>query len=214
MPNWCNNTLVLEHDDAEMIERARAGFEGGGLLQSLVPCPAELNNGELTTSYGDDTKQAVVDALKAQMREKYGYESWYDWCVANWGTKWDVGGDGYTANVLADGKTVTMAFDSAWSPPIEAYNKLVDLGFRVNAMYYEPGMAFAGVYDNGDDDCYNLSGMDSREARNRLPMDLDNEFAITEQMEEYEREEQDEVTTWYKDGVEDTGLEPHKVVVK
>jgi hypothetical protein len=29
-------------------------------------------------------------------------------------------------------------------------------------------------------------------------------------MAESERENQDEVTTWYKDGVEETGLEPHK----
>ena len=43
-------------------------------------------------------------------------------------------------------------------------------------------------------------------------MGLDAEFAISEQMEEWERENEEELTLWYKDGVEATGLEPHKVV--
>jgi hypothetical protein len=30
-------------------------------------------------------------------------------------------------------------------------------------------------------------------------------------MAEYEAENEDEVTAWYKEGVESTGLEPHKV---
>jgi hypothetical protein len=30
-------------------------------------------------------------------------------------------------------------------------------------------------------------------------------------MLEYEADQQDEVTTWYKDGVEETGLDPHEV---
>jgi hypothetical protein len=40
---------------------------------------------------------------------------------------------------------------------------------------------------------------------------LDDAFGISETMAEYESEQEDEVTVWYKDGVEQTGLEPHKV---
>jgi hypothetical protein len=133
----------------------------------------------------------------------------YDWCVKNWGTKWDVG-DGSGINIVADHELVVY-FDSAWSPPIAAYERLQDLGFAVHATYYEPGMAFCGIYDECGDECYNLSGMDSGDVQQQIPQDLDEQFGISESMAESERANQDEVTTWYKDGVESTGLDPHVI---
>ena len=44
MPNWCNNTMTLEHDDPAMIERARTAFNGEGLLQEFIPVPEDLRN--------------------------------------------------------------------------------------------------------------------------------------------------------------------------
>jgi len=51
---------------------------------------------------------------------KYGFNNWYDWNVANWGTKWDAY-DTYTFN------EITTSFNTAWSPPIKAIQKLADL---------------------------------------------------------------------------------------
>lgn len=79
---------------------------------------------------------------------------WYDWCVNNWGTKWDIGSDNnelHGLNPTIVDNEATMSFDSAWSPPIGLYKELVLRGFRVVASYFEPGMAYCGVWIDGDD---------------------------------------------------------------
>ena len=53
--------------------------------------------------------------------------------------------------------------------------------------------------------------MNADEVANTIPKELDESFCISEIMLEYEADQQDEVTTWYKDGVEETGLDPHEV---
>jgi hypothetical protein len=109
----------------------------------------------------------------------------WDFSVDKWGTKWDVGGDdGY---IESDATSARMSFQSAWSPPIGLYPVLESLGYAVRAMYYEPGMGFAGVYEDGQDDCYNLDGT-SDEVKEQIPQDLDEAFCITENMAMYEEE--------------------------
>jgi hypothetical protein len=85
-----------------------------------------------------------------------------------------------------------MAFDSAWAPPIQFYEKLMDLGFSVRASYYEPGMCFAGIWEDGDDDYYDLSDMNSEQVREELPEHLDEAYGISECMAEYEAENEEE----------------------
>jgi len=209
MPNWCGNTLTITHEDPVMIARAKDAFADGNFLQEFIPVPSDLLNEEATTHYSDPDKQQAVDALKQANKEKHGYESWYDWCVNEWGTKWDVG-NGQGINTWSDHDLVVY-FDSAWSPPIAAYEKLMDLGFTVYATYYEPGCAFAGIFEDGYDDYYDLSGMDSGDVQQQLPQELDDAYGISETMAEYEAENEEELTSWYKEGVEAQGLEPHKV---
>jgi hypothetical protein len=192
-----------------MIARAKDAFADGNFLQEFIPVPPDLLNEEATTHYSDPDKQRAVDALKQANKEKHGYESWYDWCINEWGTKWDVG-NGQGINTWSDNDLVVY-FDSAWSPPIAAYEKLMDLGFTVYATYYEPGCAFAGIFEDGYDDYYDLSDMDSGDVQQQLPQELDDAYGISETMAEYEAENEEELTSWYKEGVEAQGLEPHKV---
>lgn len=203
MPNWCGNTLTLTHENPEMIARAKAAFIEGRLLDEFIPVPQELRE---TTSPNREEQSA--DAL----RKKYGAADWYDWCVSNWGTKWDVG-DGQGIQTWDDHELIVY-FDSAWAPPVNAYERFQDLGFTVYATYYESGMCFCGIYDEHGDASWDLTGMNSNDVRDAIPQELDETFCISETMAEYEAEEQDEVTTWYKDGVEETGLTPHKVEIK
>lgn len=128
----------------------------------------------------------------------------YDWSVGHWGTKWDVGGDGNEAFVSEDGKSADFNFDSAWAPPTQAYEIMNQNGFTVHAMYYESGMCFAGIWSDGCDDYYEFSGMSSEHVADLLPQDLDECFAISETMAEYEDPEP--LTEWYEQGVKDKGL--------
>ena len=67
-----------------------------------------------------------------------------------WGTKWDV-----NFKIETNGEDhLVLTFDSAWSPPIDFYKFLEDLGFIVRATYYEAGMGFAGSYHDGIDEEY------------------------------------------------------------
>ena len=43
MPNWCNNTVEIYHDDPIMLERVRSSFKNGALLAEFIPIPEELN---------------------------------------------------------------------------------------------------------------------------------------------------------------------------
>lgn len=207
MPNWCSNVVTFSHPEPKQIARLvkTAESDDVSVLQEFVPCPKELLNDELTTSYADEEKQRQVDALKQQMLDKYGCSSWYDWCIANWGTKWDI------CDVSVDQTaedTVQLTFNTAWSPPLEAFGAMEEQGWNIYAMYYEPGCVYAGIYADGYDNCYQNWG-DYQDARATLPQELDEMFGISEAQEEWERENEDEVTHWYKDGVAETGLEPH-----
>ena len=201
MPNWCNNHITFTHDDPEMIEKI-AAVEGAekGVLQTLVPCPEELLDDELTTSYGDDARQAIVEAKQAAMMEKYGYKSWYDWQVANWGTKWDLCEVSYNR---VDDNTIQLSCDTAWSPPLTALESLLAQGYGVRALYYEQGMCFAGIWEDGDDQLYQDWG-DSSGAKATLPQELDDAFNISEGMAEWEEEErmEEELYAFVKEGAE------------
>jgi hypothetical protein len=182
-----------------MIKRAAEALDRGEFLQEFIPVPEDL---KITAGFlGEGDAQKALEAQTKANVEKYGYGNWYDYSVGEWGTKWDVGDDGAT-DVHPDGKMLHTYFDSAWSPPVAAYEKLTELGFTVGAMYYEGGMSYAGVWEDGNDDYYDLGGMNSTQVAEELPVELDEAFGISETMAEYEAENEEELTEWIKDGVE------------
>ena len=206
MPNWCSNSITVRSSQQREITRLVEAFREGNFCDAVIPVPEILKNPETTTSYGDPDKQAAADAVREAATVATGYQSWYDFCVARWGTKWDVGSDG-SIEVDEDGLGFSASFDSAWSPPTGVFEALVEQGFEVVAYYYEPGMCFAGKWDNGIDDCYSEWG-DSQGAKDTLPEDLDDMFGISESQAEYEEEErlQDDLYRWTKEGGEKLSL--------
>jgi hypothetical protein len=55
-------------------------------------------------------------------------------------------------------------------------------------MYFEPGMAFAGIWEDGIDDFYEYGGLDSAGIAEELPVELDEAFGISESAAEWEAE--------------------------
>lgn len=200
MPNWCSNFVEVSHEDPAKIRALAKAMEDGEFCNHVIPVPQELKD-TMSGSYGDEAKQAELEAQTQRNREKYGAGNWYDFCVNRWGTKWDVDCQGQV-DLHPDGTVVEASFDSAWSPPTGVYEALVEQGYSVRAYYYESGMCFAGIWDNGSDDCYSDWG-DSQGAKDMLPEDLDEFFSISESQAEYEAENEEELTTWIKDGVEE-----------
>ena len=182
MPNWCNNSASFYHEDKSMIERASKALSEGKLLNEFIPVPAQL--AEATASFGDEYK----DQNEKNLAET-GYASWYDFCVSEWGTKWDV--EAYSNEVSDDGHTLECSFDTAWSPPVAAYEKMKELGFVINAEYYEPGCAFVGEWLDGDDYTYEIPGT-SEEVKDVIPEHLDEAWGISENMAEWEEENAEE----------------------
>lgn len=149
MPNWCANAVVIEateHEGAQMIRRLDTHLkEGGELISFFLPIPPELNDPRTGSFGGDDADEK--DALRKSLLEKYGYSGWYDWCLAEWGTKWDAKPDDF----FLDGDSMEIYFDTAWSPPIKFYTELFErFNFEVNATFVEQGANYIGYYVNGD----------------------------------------------------------------
>ena len=163
MPNWCDNVLELTHNAPIMIERAVKAFTENRLLDEFVPIPQPLK----------DTPASHPPAPEEEgNRRVYGYGTWYDFCVNEWGTKWDVGGK----EVEFGPNSMTVQFDSAWAPPVVAYERLQEMGFRVKAYYYEPGVGFCGRFDQDGDLCVDMTKDQT------IPEDIDKMFGITDQL--------------------------------
>jgi hypothetical protein len=179
MPNWCNNTLTLSHPDKAMMEKAieatRTGF-----LQGLIPCPEELT--ETTKGYLADPYQKRLLEVTQQLNiEFFGHPTWYEWAIENWGTKWDV----TDIEGVTEPDCFHIVFDSAWSPPIRAYEKLHEMGFKIHAYYYESGCAFCGEWKDGEDHEYPLPET-IKELVKQVPQNIIDEFNIIECYENME----------------------------
>lgn len=198
MPNWTTNNITIKHADKALIDAIEATHESNaGVLSTIIPCPQELCDDDLTTwSHGPE--QTAREQKKKDMVAKYGFSSWYDWNITHWGTKWDLCEVGYTR---MDDNTIVLHCQTAWSPPIAAFDTMVSRGYEVRCLYMGEGCEYAGIYENGSDDCYDTTN-GSKHAQAILPQELDKEFDIVATLEEYERENEEELTLWIKDGVE------------
>lgn len=154
MPNWCDNRLKISSSDPAKIQRLKDAWDSGHFMQSLHPCPQELYD-TIAGGYSDDEKQKELEIKEKANVEKYGYKNWYDWCVANWGTKWDIDTDAGVASIT--GNEFHAEFMTAWSPPIEFFmyldrrdrgisDEIDENDYDIQCDYEEEGMGFRGTY--------------------------------------------------------------------
>lgn len=106
----------------------------------------------------------------------------YNLAVEKWSTKWDAS----NLDVIdRTDNTISVSFDTAWSPPINFYDELLAQGFEVHAEYFEPGVGFVGKYIDGEDDEYSFESADLLE---EIPEDLVENWGIREMLEEWDED--------------------------
>lgn len=184
MPNYCYNTTYFSHPDKSKIDALVAELDRGKeaqLFESLYPMPAELRN---TESPNTNEEQASV------LMEKYGFSDWYSWAVNEWGTKWDAG----ITSWEEDGGKILISFDTAWGPPIALYDRLTEEGWDIYSTYIEEGMGFVGEYSEGIDECYDYSDATSETIHDFVPVHLDEEYGIGDNLRMWEEENGDDET--------------------
>ena len=85
----------------------------------------------------EEKRQALI--------KEYGADNWYDWCHANWGTKWDCSSEemGFDTD---NESYITINFNSAWSPPINWLGRVIKMFPNLNfkLVFMETGNWFAG----------------------------------------------------------------------
>jgi hypothetical protein len=93
---------------------------------------------------------------------------WYDWNVRNWGTKWDVAirhGEEYPETELMeeDETSLSYRFNTAWSPPVPAIDKLSqqypDLEFN---LYYQEETGWGGEIEFKNGNCNELQSYETK----------------------------------------------------
>jgi len=139
MPNWCSNDLTITGPSEDLTTLANlVGLYGDSPsfdFNKIDPYPEHFR----------EQDEAAVEAFKrGDYSVKDGFNSGgYDWCVTNWGTKWN-------SNKLFNFKTtrtkIKASFDTAWAPPQMV---ILTLSSRFpkctfNLKYYESGMGFKG----------------------------------------------------------------------
>ena len=200
MPNYCNN--VVEIRGPRRVVKALVDHRLD--FQKIHPMPKDLDITAGREGPDDSVAQKALVAKEKANLKRYGHKNWYDWCVSEWGTKWNAGGSDNEDMIVDydedvdDTGIALFTFSSAWAPPLGVFQKLKELhpDLYIQGRYYEPGVGFFGVWDDGDDRCYNFESIEkgsSDEFWNSEDGILLNEnFDIVEDMirnEEYEMDE-------------------------
>lgn len=174
MPNWCENRVYLEATPSEIEAIVAAVKNQGdtkGFLNYLRPEPEHAEESETHMP------------------------NWWSWRVENWGTKWEVTAE-IVSHSIADG-WINLCFDSAWSPPVGALIHWESESTETrsyNIRYVEWGMGFCGEADDtGLNETFSIPTT-VEAAKEEIPIDLDEEFGISEMIAQWEEEaEQEEI---------------------
>ena len=133
MPNhWKTRIIFKNKSDIHKVQKIfHDDYE---MCQDVMPRPEILNhtnspnNGMYIIDYPENSfipnerpfTQAELDEIV-----KTGYDNWYDWSNANWGTKWGI----YDIKIISNG----VEFSSAWCPPNEKIFELFAKKYGFNS---------------------------------------------------------------------------------
>ena len=196
MPNYCNN--VVEIRGPQKVVKALVDHRLD--FQKIYPYPKDLDIVAGRSGADDSPEQIQLVAAEESNLAKYGYKNWYDWCVSEWGTKWNAGGSDNADMQIdfdedGDDSIALFQFDTAWAPALGVLQKLKDdhPELSVECRYHEPGVGFMGVWTDGHDRCYdNIQGSQDTFWQSDDGRLLDETFDIVESMQEWEADQETE----------------------
>jgi len=137
MPNWCTNRVGIYANDKKEIKKIKKLLQGEDSVfdfNKIVPMPEEFND-----------EKELTELESARLKKKHGAVGWREWCVKNWGTKWDAD----AAEITEEGDfSLVYEFNTAWSPPVPLVYKIRARfpKLKISAFYDEPGVERAGYY--------------------------------------------------------------------
>ena len=74
MPNWCDNTLHITHENPEMMKKVIDAWNSGEFFQTMRPCPQELI--DTSAGYAGETEEQQENERRELVNlEKYGYKN-------------------------------------------------------------------------------------------------------------------------------------------
>ncbi|MEI6386964.1 MAG: hypothetical protein WCQ50_10020 [Spirochaetota bacterium] len=103
MPNWCRTDIVFSGDTGNL-DKIAGIFKRPAPFQSIKPCPAEL-------------LQSTSPAEQSANKKLHGFKDSHEWCVANWGVKWDAVLEEGSVRRDAEGRLL-ISLDTPMTPPL------------------------------------------------------------------------------------------------
>lgn len=102
MPNWAFNKVVVRGPETD-VEAAINGIlnEGDVDFNKIIPMPEHQPDLLAPNPFWAKGDMAL------ELNEIFGSRTWYDWSIANWGTKWNASDTSISDNLVE--------FDTAWS---------------------------------------------------------------------------------------------------
>ncbi len=121
---------------------------GGNSLEDMLSWPWVVVQGlktvdELRDYLMRNNGAAAIEAAKIaiQAQKETGHISWYEWNIANWGTKWN----SYSFDITRDEpELLEFRFDTAWNTPEPIWEKLAEEfpTLRFEVIGYDEGSNF------------------------------------------------------------------------
>lgn len=137
MPNHISNRLTLDCDDvtAASVWEAVSGNTAESLIDfnRIVPYPKHFADADLAAETWRNDPANRNRSWSSGPKDGFNHGG-YDWCVENWGTKWNA----YEQRRI---DVSSIYFETAWTPPLAAITTL---------SRYFPTVAFRLEFANED----------------------------------------------------------------
>jgi hypothetical protein len=189
MPNWCENKLILQGSESSIL-----AFEARYFVEVEVEVEFDNPNQQLDNE-GNCIKAKCLEFRfeKVKPLPPEHQENWYDWCIENWGTKWDV------CHFVRGDKPGTYFFDTAWSFPQALFDELASqlendfAGLYFEGYFFEAGFGYSGNFYYNDQDGFECHSDEDRDSLREIAKEHFNYDPYDDEAEEDESEDESEM---------------------